>query len=174
MKKFNITCGLMMAGLMSASAAHADSFGEHITQTRTIVFAQAADSLTLDIAVASGLESHSLADKQLIATSKAYAGDSARAGIRFSNSANQVVSGSSGNWGNLVTISGENDPNNKLKLSMGGAGTFTQGKWISVGDDTYYVENAPGDDSMNYVANGAQTVPADNYVLSLDAAVYNP
>lgn len=175
MKKFKMACGLAltMAGLLGVNAAHAaPSFSDQVTATKDIVFNETAQALTFDIAIPDGtLTAGALADAHVVATSKVSNSTGKLVGTRFTQGLpNQVISGT---YKNIAEIKGQNDNTNILKLGLNGSSSQPS-EWKTVNGDMYLVEKTVGDDNTRLQAVGAQTVKADTYVLSLDAAVYNP
>lgn len=166
-----VTTGvLLLAGL--TGQLHAGSFDGNNSSEKTVTFTEPAPPLSLNVTQNLNYNvAGSFSSGAPVANIKINALKPSSIGWRWNlNHPGQETIPRSWN----ATITGRNNPDNKLPLIMGGGNYGSQ--WIQVGDDFYWTTNNKGVLSYNALLQtpiGTRTdVKADRYSVLIDAAVY--
>ncbi|MDR7019092.1 hypothetical protein [Aeromonas salmonicida] len=148
--------------------SYADSFSDLTSANADITFTQPTSPLTLTIQP-DNLNAGLLNDLTEVATyTLTNTNTDARVAVRFTPTA-----GTPNSNVNKMTFSGRNDPSNKLNLQI----LAPSGSFITDENGfTFWTYNGSGSENLGgrIAASGSQTVHADVYNVSMDAAIYNP
>ena len=165
MKKFTktVVAAVALAGCV-ATSAHAAVDDSTITPATTVLVFSQAVSLTHTLTPVGTLPL-TLVDDTTLANGSATLDDGSNANFAFRwTPGTAVVDGHKG------TMSGVNDDSHKLVAMLEVAN-----EWYRPPVDGWYVPDVAAAAEATYIvlASGDQTVAADSYLLSIDAAVWN-
>jgi len=158
---------IAVAFALTGFAAHAATVTDITTATATLDF-EAPVTLTHTLTAVSNLQAGSVADNTPVANGEVTLSGSTALPVVVSPSTTMQVG--TGLGANIMTLSGTSDATHKLVVDLvspSGADMHGQSvagrQWFTLGADNKY----------SIQVSGAQTVSADQYNVSIDAALYN-
>lgn len=160
--KFGKICVLTLLCAGFAGTAQAGQPSGVVTATGDVSFTSPS-SVSLSVTPVSGLVAGAVAANTKVATGAASATDPQKIAYRWTPGTGDI---SGGSIKNLIKIKGKNDPANIISLKLNSDAGFS----VDGGNGWIVPLKPTKSENLTVITPAAETVNADTYVVSIDAA----